>query len=508
MRILIVDDEPLVRIGIKSAIPWETHGMEIVGEAADGEEAIRLMIQHKPDVILLDIKMPKKDGIEVLQDMKRIGIEAKSIILSSFDDFVFVKRAMQLGAVDYFHKPSMNVNDIVDVLKKMQSQLEPHQEKQIERGFGKGDALRNMLHGKTEDAHQTKLNEGNLHVIVFSIKNYAQVSSRYTNDNITLLPNTIINILSELLAKEKEAEFTKIDGNLFALAISNIRSKSEQATLTYVNDLIQLIHSSLKRFVNIDTVFGTSDSFNTFVELKEAFKQAKQSLSQKFYRPDLSIFHYHHNSYADEEMLEQAMIYIRTMKTGLRENNPEQFITNLMAWEQFLQEKECMTEQDVRKIYDFILFMTEHEEKYTEYRNKAEEIEDFKALIVFYRPIFDKQLNKDIIANRNKYSPIVRNILLYVEQNYNQDISLKILSQQFNVSSNYISRLFSQEFGRGLFDYMNEVRVEKAKDLLKDYRYKIYEIAEMVGFNSHVHFAIVFNKYVGISPKEYRKEKG
>ena len=506
MRILIVDDEPLVRIGIKSAIPWEAHGMEIIGEAADGEEAIRLMIEHEPDVILLDIKMPKRDGIEVLQVMKLKGIKAKTIILSSFDDFMFVKKAMQLGAVDYFHKPTMNVNDILDVLKKMKSQLEPYQEIQIERGFGKGDALRNMLHGKTEDAHQTKLNESNLHVIVFSIKNYAQVSNRYTNDNVTLLPNSITNILSELLAKEKEAEFTNIDRNLFALVISNSRSKSEQATLSNVNELIQLIRSSLKRFVNIDTIFGISDVFGSFGEMNMAFEQAQLALTQKFYHPELFIFHYKDDNNIGEQALEQVTVYIKEMKTGLRENNREQFMTNLVAWEQFVQEKECMSEQDVHKIYDFILFMMENGEEYNEYRNKAEQIEDFQTLIDVYRPFFDEKWNKGSLAQRKKYSQIVRNILGYVEENYTQDISLKVLSNHFHVSSNYISRIFSQEVGRGLFDYMNEIRIEKAKDMLKDYQYKIYEIAEMVGFNSHVHFAIVFNKYVGMSPKEFRKE--
>ena len=78
----------------------------------------------------------------------------------------------------------------------------------------------------------------------------------------------------------------------------------------------------------------------------------------------------------------------------------------------------------------------------------------------------------------------------------------------FQTSPNYISRLFKQEVDRGLFDYLNEVRIRKSKDLLKDYRYKIYEVAEMVGFKSQVHFAIVFNKYVGMAPKDYRKEIG
>ncbi len=109
---------------------------------------------------------------------------------------------------------------------------------------------------------------------------------------------------------------------------------------------------------------------------------------------------------------------------------------------------------------------------------------------------------------KNKeYSPLIRNIMQYIDSHYKENISLKSLGDHFHVSANYISRLFKQEVNRGLFDYINEIRIEKAKELLKDYRYKIYEVAELVGFNSQVHFAIVFHKYVGMAPKEYRKEK-
>lgn len=506
MKILIVDDEPLVRIGIKSAIPWDLNGMEIVGEAADGEEAIRLMMERKPDVVILDIKMPKKDGIEVLTDMKSQGIEAKCIILSSFDDFVYVKKAMKLGAVDYFHKPSMNVSDILDILKKVQQELQPAQEKPIDRGFSKKADLQNMLHGKIADANRTKLKEGNLHLALFSIKKYAHVLKRYTNDNVTLLPNTIINILSELLDKEKEVEFTQMDKNLYAIAISNSGCKSEQASLTYVNEVIQLISVSLKRFVNIDIIFGVSQACRNFAELKAAYDQARQALAQKFYHPETSVFYYHHHYNLDEQTLEQATDFIKAMKSGLKDENREQFTNNLEAWEQYLREKECMNEQDVRKIYDFILFMLDNGEGYAEYRVKSDEIEDFNTLMDLCHPIFEEKLSAGFLSCHHQYSPIIRNVVQYLESHYTQEISLKKLGEQFHVSANYLSRLFNQEVGRGLSDCLNEIRIDKAKDLLKDYRYKIYEIAEMVGFNSNVHFAIVFNKYVGMSPKEYRKE--
>jgi YesN/AraC family two-component response regulator len=99
---------------------------------------------------------------------------------------------------------------------------------------------------------------------------------------------------------------------------------------------------------------------------------------------------------------------------------------------------------------------------------------------------------------------LVKKILGYVNSNYEKDLSLTMLSGHLNVSPNYISRVFKDEVGKTLFNYINEVRVEQAKKLMHQQELKIYEIGEKVGFNSSVHFNIVFNKLTGYSPKQYR----
>ncbi|GAB7054529.1 hypothetical protein JCM16163A_12750 [Paenibacillus sp. YK5] len=511
MRVLIVDDEPLVRIGLKSAIRWEAGGMEIVGEAADGEEAMKLILERKPDAIILDIKMPKKDGLEVLAEMKKIGIEAKVIILSSFDDFTLVKKAMKLGASDYFHKPGMNELEIESALQKIKEEMESDRhaaDDVLNRSpHAKDVILRAWLHGNTEGIRQTRLKEGNMYVLLFSIKKYAQVVKRYTKDNAAILPNTISNILSELLSKEKEVEFVQIEDNLFAVFVSHSEIKSMQASFAHVNDIVYLISSSLKRFVNIDTVFGVSDIFQTYDEGKQAAAQAKQALERKFYHPSDPLFYYQNRNEEMEASLEQVNHYIVAMKNGLKEEKYDEFALNLAEWEQYLQNKECMNEKDVHKIYQGLLFMMEDGEEYLENGNLLEEIEDFNELSSYYHARFNEKLEARISQKNKEYSPLIRNIMQYIDSHYKENISLKSLGDHFHVSANYISRLFKQEVNRGLFDYINEIRIEKAKELLKDYRYKIYEVAELVGFNSQVHFAIVFHKYVGMAPKEYRKEK-
>ncbi|MCZ8512656.1 response regulator [Paenibacillus filicis] len=508
MKVLIADDEALVRIGIKSSIRWEAGGMDIVGEAADGEEALRLIEERKPDVVILDIKMPRKDGIQVLTEMKEKGIRAKVIILSSFDDFTMVKQAMKLGAVDYFHKPSMNEHEIEAVLYKVKEELESERQSGPEATVpgevtGEG-VLRRWLQGSTEGIERTKLREGNLYIMLFSVKKWAHVLQRYAQGPASFLPSTIRNLLTELLSKEPETEFVQLEDNLYAVILSQHEIKSVQACFTRVNDIAYLISSNLMRFVNIETVFGISDLFQSFEGGKRAAAQARQALEQKFYHPSDPVFYYRQSD--EEPSLDRVNDFIVAMKNGLREERYDEFARNLNEWEQYIRSKEILNERDVKKIYEGLLFMMEDREKYLEAGGTLEFIEDFEELSVYYHDLFNKKLEAMISATNKEYSPLIRNIVQYIEANYKENISLKSLGEHFQVSANYISRLFNQEVGKGLFHFVNEIRIERAKELLKDYRYKIYEVSEMVGFNSQVHFAIVFQKYVGMAPKEYRKE--
>ncbi|SMQ63194.1 two-component system, response regulator YesN [Bacillus sp. OV166] len=509
MRILIVDDEPLVRIGIKSSIDWQSYDMNIVGEAGDGEEAIQLMLERNPDLVLLDIKMPKKDGLEVLLEMKERGIDSKVIILSSFDDLETVKRAMKLGADDYFHKPNMNDQEILKVVSKIQKDLSIEQtEKEITYSHGskpKEVLVKNLLLGKIDAVEQLHLKRNNISVVLFKVKNYKKILERYRDNKVDLLQNSILNLLTELLAKHKEVEFLQLEDNLFSLIFSNSEIKSKQGTYTFIYEKANNINQALKRFLNIETVYGISEPTDRLRDIKNAFQQAKHALGHGFYDANHPIFYF--QKFEDVSANEQEETFIKIMKKELREENYEKFLNTLTAWEQFLQSKQKHGKDEVAKIYEGLLFMVEETYEYLGYSDKLEHIETFEELSVFYHQLFEAIFSVRG-TNKNKgYSPIIKSILDYLEINYDKSISLKSLGEEFLVSPNYISRLFKKEVEKGLFDYLNEIRIQKAKSLLKDYKLKIYEIAERVGFKSQVHFAIVFQKYEGMSPKDFRKEK-
>lgn len=511
MRMLIVDDEPLVRIGIKSAIDWQAQGVEIIGEAGDGDEAFRLIVSEQPDVVLLDIKMPRMDGLEVLRRIKEQELPVKVVVLSSFDDFGFVKEAMKLGALDYFHKPDMNDRELIGMLQNIREQLgmsAPSHSPKVTNH--KEQVLIGLLNGTgtRHELSETRLKEGNIYVVLFKIKNYDKVLQRYSESSQTVLGNTVQNMVNEVVSAEREIEFLPLTERMYALLISNSELKSLLASLTRVNDIVQRISSTLKRFVNIDIVLGVSDWVDRFEQVPLAYKQALQALSHHFYHPETLIFYYSHQKERSEAALNQADAYVQQMKSALAEHAHEKFMDVLSRWENLIRSEECLDETEVQKVYEGLLFMMGRNGKTEEDLSDHGAFEDFVQMSSAYRAVFEQRLGGGTNASFKGYSQLIRHILEYIEHHYQDSLSLKLFADLFQVSPNYVSRLFKEEVGQGLFDYINELRINKAKELLKDYRYKIYEVAEKVGFSNQAHFAIVFSKYTGVSPKQYRNEEG
>ncbi|MBJ6362543.1 response regulator [Paenibacillus sp. GCM10012307] len=505
MKVLIVDDEPLVRIGIKSAINWEEQGILAVEEAEDGEEALHKIMTDRPDVVLLDIKMPKLDGIEVLRELKQRNIATKVIVLSSFDDISYVKEALRLGAYDYCHKPDINERELSAILGSIGKQSAASDQSNIIVPKGatlKDQSLHNALHGNSSHLADTSLRQGNLYVVLFAVKDYETVIKRYTEHTESVLGNTIKNMISELFSKEKELEYLQLDEQRGVIFISNSNLKSLLASLTRVNSVLQMVNSTLKRFVNIELVFGISDWFTDFDGIQNGYQQAQTALSFKFYHPESHFFYYQHirRKQQNKSAVEQSDQSVSQMKGALREGSGDKFLQLLGRWEQLLEKEECLTEQETKKIYEGFYFMMAESGKDSE--EQAEALHTFAELSTYYRQLFQRLLP----GKTNEYSQLVRSIIQYISEHYHESLSLKQLGEQFHLSPNYLSRMFKQDVGKGMFEYINEVRIEKAKELLKDYQYKIYDVAEMVGFSNQAHFAIVFQKYTGVPPKQFRKE--
>ncbi|MCX7709353.1 MAG: response regulator [Clostridia bacterium] len=526
MRILIVDDELLVRIGIKSCIQWQEYGMEIVGEASDGLEAMNLLYLLKPDVMLLDLKMPNMDGIELMQKMKKEKILCKVLILSGFDDIYHVKEAMRLGAMDYFHKPCMSSEDILKTLLSLKDQIEEETDSSRETGQSsdyleknkhilREAFLRELVEGRYSDNESfirrcrevgTRLENRNFHCILFSIQSIEEIEKRYENNKSNPLQASVSNIINGIFSMEAGVEFFVYDKNTFVAITSSGQAVSEKRVIEGANSIIELISDAMQQFLNVEVILGISDLHTTCGEIKAAFEEAVKAMKYKFFKKDLSVIHYRDIKRSSDR---EALMFVDTltgkMKDALSKHDFIHFEGVLEEFVCFLEEQPCLSEEDVKKLFNGFLFLVREGKAYRDEMERINSCESIRQLKGIWEELLREKLEGIKKAVQfQKCSFLIKNIISFIEDNFYQEITLNFLSKQFNVSPNYISRLFKEETGETLFNYINAVRVEKAKSFLKDIDLKVYEVSERAGFKSPVHFNIVFNKYTGLTPKQYR----
>jgi two-component system, response regulator YesN len=523
MKVLVVDDEPLVRIGIKSCLEWCKYGMEVIGEASDGVEALHMIKVLQPDVVLLDIKMPNMDGIELLNSLKNEGIECKVIILSGFDDLYHVKEAMKLGAIDYLHKPCMNPKDILEALSNIKSKLEKESycgdassgKSQKDKRMVKEFFLKELLNGqiiydneieKRLKENNVKFKNNNINCLVFCIKNLNEVKKRYKGPETDILQSSVFNIMSEVLTKESMVDFTRCGDNIYVIITSSEGIVSEKRMHENVNSIIYLAMDALKEFLNVEIIMGVSNTYPSCKEMQRAFGEALKAMKFKFYSTENHIIRFNDIKQCVEK---DALIFVDSliskMKIHLTKQDYSEFGDTFNKMISFLKREACLSEEEVKKLSNGLMFIVKEGKECFHDMEMVNNFETLEQLHDFWKGLIEESLSTSHGINSFKpYSYLIKSIIKFLEENYPKEISLNMLANNFKVSPNYISRLFREETEINLFNYLNILRIEKAKSLLLNLELKIYEVGFKVGFKSTVHFNIVFNKTVGISPKQFR----
>lgn len=524
MKILIVDDEILVRIGLKSCIEWEKYGFEIIGEAEDGVKALEQIVLLKPDIILLDIKMPKLDGLSVMNRINEMKLDCRVVILSSFDDYEHIGEAMKLGMSDYLHKPRMSAQDILDSLLSVKETIEKSRKfnitKQTElmlkdNALNKDTMLHRLLSGITDEnidvferlsAGGAKIGRHSLHCILFSVKSLEAVLKRYEGSARTLLQQYITNIMKSLLENEKTTEFLCFSDNLYCVIVSSEAGASESKLNEKTVVMINTVADALKQFLNIDLRFGISDITRNATLLGSSFSQALKALSVHFYKKSAGIIYFAEINTIDfTTARKHSESLVGELRALASSKKYEDFRRVFKILEKELNETGCLSAEEVKSLFAGLLFLLQGNQSSLKIMDEVSQYETFADLVGFFESQFDSFSNfltENSVSD--EYPFLIKRIINYLNDSYANDISLQLLSSVLKVSPNYISRVFKSETGQALFDYLNSVRVEKSKKLLEDGNLKIYEVGYKVGFKSSVHFNVVFGKMTGKSPKQYR----
>lgn len=505
IRVLIVDDEFIMRQGLRYMIDWEKEGYEIVGEASNGNDAFQLIQEVQPHIIFSDIVMPLMDGVDFTVAVHHLFPEIQMIILSGYDNFEYVKQTFINGVVDYILKPTLNPNELRSVLSKAVARIPSLSVYPKESVIGLEAQIERYLLGIDE-----KLNV-NLFQREMMSSYYCfyvvYVPNECGRDMFDLLYKKIGRVLSAMecthkalvTIRDKETQICVLFG--FEMSErSGIKVRMEklssQLALVY-NRLFSVISRTFGQIQNMKKVYlddiipnydmgfyfkgrylldlEQENPVRTVKMSKFDFTAYNRFIVGMQYSDALRLLAEYHedllrcrmDSYKMKNQMKN-LIYIFLDAMPLRESEKENYRRQFFKWvEQAYYESEYRKGMD--DIFDMLMEMS------------------CKAF-----PKKNRRMNK---------------ILNYIEENYQEDLRLEMLSEEFNYNYHYLSSFFNQEMKEGFSDYLNRVRIRKACEMLENPSKSISEISNDVGYSEHSYFCRVFKKYTGKTPSVWRRDK-
>ncbi|WP_454191200.1 response regulator [Paenibacillus sp. Marseille-Q7038] len=308
-KLMIVDDELLMRVGIRSMLNWEEFGFYVVGEAGNGKEALELALEVFPDLIITDIKMPVMDGLKFIQEASCLLKTCKYVILSNFDELHYVKEALKLGATDYLIKSEISETSLIELLTTVKQKLHkehygptnvplmPHDYSKSLRHL-KDSFFQDIVSGfisekdmakKAEELH-FRVRSDKLIIIKFIVNYYEDAKKKYVEKGEKLLRFSILNIMEEVIPSKWEKEIF-VESSSDYWVVVNIPPDSGSVHAD-INKLGNKLISSIKDFMNLSLTAGVSTIVPDFHYIKKACQEAEFALRQHFFTDNNQVFFY------------------------------------------------------------------------------------------------------------------------------------------------------------------------------------------------------------------------
>ncbi|WP_239616912.1 response regulator transcription factor [Cohnella mopanensis] len=526
IKIMLVDDEIIVRLGMKSVIDWEANGFRHVGEACDGREALALLEQVQPDILLTDIKMPNMNGIELIELVKRSYPWIRILVLSSHDEYDFVRSAMKLGADDYILKASVDPDKLIRLLQETASRIVPHMDRKPENANGQRDrqpsesgdsledALRRCVDGKSSPADLNRAEmlerfDSKAAYVVLARTDEESAGGPLAASSVA----TLANVLELNARKWADASLVRSSEKEAVL----ILWMQSTATAEQLREIGADLTSAAERFVGAAIDVGISVACGEPIMLQQAYAQSELALDGRFYESDARVHVYgEHNEdsqttdkplFTKQEEEELALAVERLDEEGIK-----RLIGLTMAK---LRSGKQPIASTIQICLDLFYCLQSAFRRFGDSIGQASEKERpaYSQMIEFKRigeaeRWFDAYVAQCLETIRSTSRERVREDILalkaYLKTHYTESFTLKQAAEMTNISEGYLSYLFKKETGSGLIEYMNGLRVEKAAELLRETHLPSYAIAEKVGYDNINYFGRIFKKVKGMSPKRYR----
>lgn len=544
LKIFLAEDEVVVRETIKRMIPWEELGFELVGEAADGEMALPLLIRQQPDLLITDIKMPFMDGLTLARLAKKEIPGLKVVILSGYDDFNYAKQAIGIGVEDYLLKP-ITKNALIERLSEIRSRYEHEKtqkeyyekfqremqayEKNSSRDFFEaliGGSMDMMEVYKRAEKLGLDIVAEAYNVLIFTMNCDEDFSGQ--RDEYSSWEAESLELLENFFAGHSSAMLFRSNIFSYGVLLKGQRETIEENTRACVDEIRKILSRQDGRR---EWFLAVGQSVERLSQIQKSYHTASRAFSQR-YLYDENILYYDEmetmehpggqaetedNAYlqkVDVNALNPAILQ-KFLSNGLQEET-ENFVKDYFyAIGQEPMESLVFRNYVILNVrFSVISFIkglgcdtNEMESADTE-EVLAESGKNMESAIAYAKKMISQAIEIRDQNSGNKNRSILRTAVDFIDSHYmDEEISLNTVANVANVSSNHFSALFSQNMGQTFIEYLTTLRMNKAKELLRCTGMRSSEIAGEIGYKDAHYFSYLFKKTQGMTPSDYRKAR-
>lgn len=500
IKVLLVDDEPNVRQGVKMMIPWEELGLTVVGEGEDGDDGLAKILSLVPDIVVADVKMPGMTGIEMLEEAFKRGFGGKCLMLSGYSDFTYAKSAMSLGVRQFILKP-VDEDELIESLKNLAKEIEGERlnEVTMQKGseYMNEQLLRALLLGEDSVLAQSDVSG-------YNYKCYNAVIISTSEKMPAEEKNYLLGSVKKQLEREGGADV--ITPEFSGMTVALFKGWEKDKLLKFLTELNEEYVGKI--FITVGS------AVSKLKDIKRSYAEADGLLKNRFQYLHCGVVTSETVSgggSADglEELTDSIYAYIEINDIDRLSAVLERFQMSMCsgAYSAERIKVNCITA--VMEIKSRLI-KSIGEKKTENFLN-----DEFIARIGEKASLFDiiemmKKTFTDLSCTcfgRTTKSTMER-VVQYIKSNYSSELRLEQLASIFGYNRAYLGKVFHQYTGENFNNYLDSIRITEAKRLLAADKYKVYEVAEMVGYTNINYFHNKFKKYVGISPLNYKRQNG
>ena len=525
-KVLIVDDEVLVRVGLKTTIDWEAIGFTIVSEASNGEQGYEKYLSHKPDVIITDIKMPKQDGLWLVEKIRKDNAEAKILVLTCYDEFSYARKALKVGADDYILKSEVEDEELIKLMVCMREKLDlQNTAKTIkDNNVGNLEDLRRSIVSDLikrgfhiDERLEKALNDLNFPTSnsSFALMSISVIHNIDIQTDTTQVDHAVMNILFEQFSQNSIAYLEGQLANKYLLFLS-----SPNLSVTVIKKIFHSVaHGAVQYFdSSLNAVY--SNIFKPIEQVENGYKEYSEQEQVLFYKVKNTnlIKHMDAITFTEPNVFDLKKANNKNMIEAIGQENLEKTSKLIEGVGEYFEEGNVSPMivkifysnlmGDIFSSYGLFLSNRKIFETHKTYHYQIEhsdQLEDIVKLLID----FSANLIEEIQNMRyNNSKAMIHQALNFIEYHYSEDISLDDVAKELNLSKNYLCSIFKKETGENMSLYINKRRIDKAKQLLLESDSKIKDIFERVGYSNPQYFSKVFKKITGLTIIEYKEGMG